>query len=69
MPSTLIRNTSYDEASRVLSIWFVTSNRRYDYLNVPPEIYTAFRHAFSKGHFFNQHIRDQYHYHVSARRY
>jgi hypothetical protein len=65
MPSTLIRKTCYDEASRTLSIWFMTSERRYNYLNVPPEVYTAFRHAFSKGRYFNSHIRDLYRFSVS----
>ncbi|MDQ0995434.1 hypothetical protein QFZ34_000611 [Phyllobacterium ifriqiyense] len=64
MPSTLIRNTSYDEAARILSIWFVTSRNRYDYMDVPPGIYDDFRHAFSKGRFFNQHIRDVYRYRI-----
>ncbi|MET3650256.1 KTSC domain-containing protein [Phyllobacterium ifriqiyense] len=64
MPSTLIRNTSYDEAARILSIWFVTSRNRYDYMDVPPGIYEDFRQAFSKGRFFNQHIRDEYRYRI-----
>ncbi len=57
MPSTLIRNTSYDPATKVLSVWFVTSGRRYDYEDVAPETYAAFRQAFSKGRFFNAFIR------------
>jgi hypothetical protein len=69
MPSTLIRESSYDEISRILSIWFVTSGRRYDYLDVPPDIYAAFRRAFSKGQYFNQHIRDQYEYRVASSRH
>lgn len=66
MPSALIRNTSYDAEARILSIWFVTSALRYDYLDVPPETYTALRHAFSKGRFFNNYIRDRYRYQVST---
>ncbi|WP_271898668.1 KTSC domain-containing protein [Candidatus Phyllobacterium onerii] len=69
MPSSLIRESSYDEISRTLSIWFVTNGRRYDYLDVPPDIYAGFRRAFSKGRYFNQHIRDQYRYRVALIRH
>lgn len=60
MPSTLIRKTSYDDQRRTLSVWFVPSGSRYDYENVPPELYAALRRAFSKGSFFNAFIRNQY---------
>lgn len=62
MPSTLIRNTRYDEQSRVLSVWFVPSGERYDYWGVPPELYAEMGRAFSKGRFFNAHIRDCFPY-------
>ena len=57
MPSTLIDKIDYDPEARVLSVWLRTNARRYDYLDVPPETYGAFRAAFSKGRFFNRHIR------------
>jgi hypothetical protein len=38
----------------------VGSGKRYDYADVPPETYAAFRKAFVKGRFFNNHIRDRY---------
>jgi hypothetical protein len=60
MPSTLIRNSRYDPQSQTLSVWFVTNGKRYDYQNVPPETYGAFRNAFSKGRFFNREIRGNY---------
>lgn len=60
MPSTSIRRFEYDEAARVLSVWFVASGRRYDYRGVPSEVALDFRHAFSKGRFFNARIRDHY---------
>lgn len=60
MPSTVIRNSRYDAERRVLSIWFVPSGKRYDYRDVPPAIYEAFRGATSKGRYFNRHIRDHY---------
>lgn len=60
MPSTSIRRFEYDEAARILSVWFVASGRRYDYRDVPPEVAGEFRRAFSKGRFFNARIRDRY---------
>lgn len=60
MPSTSISKSNYDPETRVLSVWFVTSGKRYDYECVPPEVYAAFRNAFAKGRFFNEHIRDRF---------
>lgn len=62
MPSTSIKKTEYDPASRTLSVWFVSSGKRYDFEEVPPETYVAFRSAFVKGRFFNEHIRDHFRY-------
>ena len=62
MPSTSIQKAAYDPDTRVLSVWFVTSGKRYDYEGVPPETYDGLRHAFSKGRFFNSHIRDHFRY-------
>ena len=59
MPSTVIRSYRYDAATRQLSIVF-QSGRRYVYKNVPGEIYSAMKAAFSKGEFFNHFIRGQY---------
>jgi hypothetical protein len=42
-------------------VTFVTG-RRYVYEDVPPDVFEAFRGAFSKGTFFNREIRDCYHY-------
>lgn len=66
MPSTSIRKTEYDPKARVLSVWFVSSGKRYDYEAVPPEVYDAFRRAFSKGRFFNDHIRNSFRYQLGA---
>ncbi|WP_184773636.1 KTSC domain-containing protein [Aminobacter carboxidus] len=60
MPSSSIREAAYDPQTRVLSVWFVVSGKRYDYEDVPPETYAAFRRALSKGRFFNAHIRDRF---------
>ncbi|RUU13064.1 KTSC domain-containing protein [Mesorhizobium sp. USDA-HM6] len=60
MPSTAIRNLHYDASTRTLSVWFVPSGDRYDYDEVEPETYAAFKAASSKGRFFNEFVRDRY---------
>jgi hypothetical protein len=40
----------------------VPSGNRYDYADVAPATYAAFRKASSKGRFFNEFIRDRYSY-------
>lgn len=62
MPSTSIREARYDPDRRILSVWFLASGRRYDYVDVPPSVYAAYTAAFSKGRFFNSFIRDRYGY-------
>lgn len=59
MPSTVIRSYRYDAKRRVLDIVF-QSRRRYTYKGVPQETYAAMKTAFSKGAFFNRHIRDRF---------
>ncbi len=59
MPSSVIRRFDYDEPARRLDVEFV-SGRRYSYLGVPPEMVAAMRAAFSKGSYFNRHIRDHF---------
>jgi hypothetical protein len=59
MPSSVIRSYRYDRARRALDIVF-QSRRRYTYRDVPETIYEAMKAAFSKGEFFNRHIRDHY---------
>ena len=61
MPSTAIRYFRYDSTKRELQVTFVTG-RRYIYDDVPPDVFDAFRVAFSKGTFFNHEIRDRYTY-------
>ncbi|QDC02757.1 KTSC domain-containing protein [Mesorhizobium sp. 8] len=60
MPSTVIEKSTYDPVTRTMSIWFRISGRRYDYEDVPPETYAAYRAAFSKGRYFNRFIRDRF---------
>src|SRR6476469_7534528 len=69
MPSTAIRNTQYDPATRILSVWFVPSGHRYDYADVAPATYAAFRKAASKGRFFHEFIREHYSYRRVAGRW
>jgi lysyl-tRNA synthetase class 2 len=59
MPSTVIRAFRYHAATRELDVEF-TSGRCYRYLGVPAEIAVAMRAAFSKGSYFNRHIRDKF---------
>jgi hypothetical protein len=59
MPSQVIRGFEYDAERRYLDIVFVTG-RIYRYFDVPPGVSAALRKAFSKGEYFNQHIRDAY---------
>lgn len=59
MPSTVIRRFDYLPDKRELVIEFVTG-RRYAYLDVPEEEVMAMRAAFSKGRYFNAHVRDRY---------
>jgi hypothetical protein len=59
MPSSVIRAFHYDRAQRRLEVRFV-SGRRYAYFDVPPEDFEGMSRSFSKGEYFNAHIRDQY---------
>lgn len=59
MPSTVIRRFVYDQTERQLWVEF-TSGRRYVYDDVPEEVATTFRTAFSKGVYFNTRIRDRF---------
>jgi lysyl-tRNA synthetase class 2 len=59
MPSRVIRSFGYDADSRRLFIVFQTG-RRYTYEDVPVETYEAMKGSFSKGEFFNAHIRNNF---------
>ncbi|MER8470396.1 KTSC domain-containing protein [Mesorhizobium sp. M1328] len=66
MPSTSIRKMEYDRDRRTLSVWFVASRKRYEFEGVPPETFAAFRAAFAKGRYFNDHIRNNFRYRLVA---
>lgn len=59
MPSTVIRFFYYSAERSELTIVFRTG-RRYIYKDVPQSIFDAMTASFSKGEFFNAHIRDHF---------
>lgn len=59
MPSSVIRRFRYQPEQAQLDITFV-NGRQYRYLNVPPRVYEEMRASFSKGEYFNRHIRDHF---------
>jgi hypothetical protein len=61
-PSTSIKRTEDDPASRILFVWFVASGKRYDFEGVPPETCAAIRSALVKGRYLNDDIRDHFRY-------
>lgn len=61
MPSTVIRDLSYDEARNELTVNFRTG-KVYVYTLVPASVAAAMRAALSKGAFFNENVRDRYAY-------
>jgi hypothetical protein len=61
MPSTVIKDFDYDRAARELAVLF-TTGRRYIYRGVPQAVADELTSAFSKGRYFNAHIRDSYDY-------
>jgi lysyl-tRNA synthetase class 2 len=61
MPSSVIRRFVYDQTDHELWVEF-TTGRRYVYEDVPEEVATTFRTAFSKGVYFNTRIRDRFAY-------
>lgn len=68
MPSTVIRLISYDAASELLSVIFV-SGRAYAYEGVPAGLFEQFLRAPSKGVFFNENIRGRYRFREIPRRH
>ena len=62
MPSTSLRDIAYDPDRRVLDVTFISSGRRYRYFDVSLDEYEQLRHAFSKGAWFNTHIKPLHDY-------
>jgi hypothetical protein len=61
MPSTVIHSFVHDHDSRKLTITFV-SGLKYEYKNVPPEVYHMLKAAGSKGRYFNHYIKGKFKY-------
>jgi hypothetical protein len=59
MPSSVVARIKYDNLSHTLRVIFV-SGMVYEYKNVPEQIYSAMKMAFSKGTFLNKHIKGKY---------
>jgi lysyl-tRNA synthetase class 2 len=59
MPSSVIQSFEYHSDQRELLVVF-RSGRSYVYEEVAGDIYQAMRRSFSKGEYFNEHIRDRY---------
>jgi hypothetical protein len=59
MPSTVISRFVHDPDTGDLIVEF-TTGRVYVYAHMPTDEVAAFRAAFSKGSYFNHHIRDHY---------
>jgi hypothetical protein len=59
MPSSVIARFHYDEDRERLTVIFV-SGRTYEYARVPSDVAANFGIAYSKGIFFNTHIRDRF---------
>ncbi|HEY4030391.1 MAG TPA: KTSC domain-containing protein [Caulobacteraceae bacterium] len=61
MPSTAIRQISYDDLSHTLFVTFVDGDL-YAYLDVEPQTYADMQKAASKGRFFAYRVRNNYRY-------
>ena len=59
MPSSVIRFYRYDSDKHELLVGF-QAGTTYVYSGVPAGVVAALDAAFSKGEFFNSHIRDKY---------
>ena len=59
MPSSVIRTYRYDAAHCRLDIEFV-SGEAYSYFDVPDAVVSGLSGAFSKGRYFQRHIRDKF---------
>ena len=61
MPSTAIRQITYDDLSHTLFVTFIDGDL-YAYLDVEPQIYADMQRATSKGRFFAYRVRNRYPY-------
>jgi hypothetical protein len=69
MPSSVIAAMSYNDEARTLTIVYRGNRGVYRYFNVPPEEFSAFRAASSKGVYLNEVFKTKhYHYERIANR-
>ena len=61
MPSTVIAHFEYDREKALLTIRF-TTGVVYQYLDVPEDVYVAFRQYREKGVYLNKFIKGKYAY-------
>ena len=59
--SSDLKSVGYDNETQTLEIEF-NSGPVYEYNNVPASIYEGLINAHSLGLYFNQNIKDQYHF-------
>ena len=64
--SSLIRSIGFDPVSSILEIELVEPRRIYAYYDVPFSVYDELMDAPSKGHYFNEFIRDLHAYEERA---
>jgi len=57
--SEAIAKFAYDPVARRLVVFF-RAGAVYEYSTVPPEVFTAFRGAASKGQYFQAHVRARF---------
>lgn len=57
--SSAITAIGYDAETMRMRVRF-TQGHAYDFCRVPAEIFQAFLNSYSKGGFYNDHIRDRY---------
>jgi KTSC domain len=59
MPSSVIAAMHYNDETRILTIVYRGKRGVYRYFDVPPDEYTAFRAAPSKGVYLNEIFKDR----------
>lgn len=57
--SSAILAIGYDDQTGHMRIQF-QQGHSYDFCHVPLSVHTAFMRAYSKGAYYNQHIKDRY---------
>jgi hypothetical protein len=62
LDSSSLLAVDYFAERKVLRVTFRESGKTYDYQNVPPETLEGLMDAESKGSWFNENIRDSYHF-------